>query len=402
VSAHGPGALVIGGDYKSLGIVRSLGRHGVPVWVMCDEHVLASLSRYCHRSLVWPALSERDQVELLTDLARREGLDGWALFPDGDETAALIARNRDTLGTHYRLSIVAGWDDLRWSYDKRLTYELAARLGVDHPVTRYPRDRDEVLSFDGAFPAILKPAIRPVLNRFTIAKAWPADDAETLAARYDEARTLLDPSLIMIQSLVPGDGRSQLSFAALCRAGRPVAWLTARRSRQWPMDFGRASTYVETIDEPEVERAARRVLEALHFDGLVEIEFKRDARDGTLRLLDINPRVWGWHTLGRRAGVDFPYLLWRMMRGEDVPETRGRPGVRWVRALTDVPVAWGEIRAGRMSPRAYLASLRGPIEYAVLAADDPLPALLEIPASLRLAASRRATASGARAARGVV
>jgi predicted ATP-grasp superfamily ATP-dependent carboligase len=55
-----------------------------------------------------------------------------------------------------------------------------------------------------------------------------------------------------------------------------------------------------------------------------------------------------------------------------------------------------------MSPRAYLASLRGPIEYAVLAADDPLPALLEIPASLRLAASRRATASGARAARGVV
>ena len=396
------GALVLGGDYKSLGIVRSLGRHGIPVWVMCDDHVLAGLSRYCGRRLIWPALPERDQVAMLLDLARHERLDGWTLFPDGDETAALIARNRDALAQRYRLSILADWETLRWAYDKRLTYELAARIGVDHPVTRYPRDRDDVLAFDGTFPAILKPAIRPVLNRFTIAKAWRADDATTLAARYDEASALLDPSLIMVQSLVAGDGASQLSFAALCRAGTPIAYLTARRARQWPMDFGRASTYVETIDAPDVEMAARRVIDALRFDGLVEIEFKRDARDGSLKLLDINPRVWGWHTLGRRAGVDFPYLLWRLLHGERVLETRGRAGVRWVRALTDVPVVWREMRAGRMSPLAYLASLRGPIECAVLAADDPMPALLEVPATLRVALSRRAAVPGARPARGVV
>ena len=154
------------------------------------------------------------------------------------------------------------------------------------------------------------------MNRFTIAKAWRVEDRAALAALYDEAAALIDPDLIMIQELVPGGGECQLSYAALCREGRPLASLVAQRTRQWPMDFGRASTYVETVEAADVEECARRVLAALRFDGIVEIEFKRDTRDGRLKLLDINPRVWGWHTLGRRAGVDFPYLLWRMMEGE--------------------------------------------------------------------------------------
>src|SRR5947209_202257 len=93
----------------------------------------------------------------------------------------------------------------------------------------------------------------------------------------------------------------------------------------------------------------------------------------------------------RPTGVDFPYLLWRMTTGASVPEVRGRSGVRWVRALTDLPTAFGEIRAGRLSVAAYLSSLRGPIEFAILATDDPVPALIELPAALYLA-WRRASA----------
>jgi len=199
-----------------------------------------------------------------------------------------------------------------------------------------------------------------------------------------------DPGAIMIQEIIPGDGETQLSYAALCRAGEPIACLVARRTRQWPMDFGRASTFVETIEAPEVEEPAQRILRALRFDGIVELEFKRDLRDGRLKLLDINPRVWGWHTLGRGAGVDFPYLLWQMMHGALFPEVlRGSAGVRWVRALTDVPTAIGEIRKRRLSILAYLSSLQAPIEFAVLAPDDPLPALLELPGAAYLVWRRR-------------
>ena len=388
------GALVIGGDYKSLGIVRSLGRRGVRVRVLRDDHLLASASRYAERSYRWRGAQEQERVGYLLDLARTDDLDGWALFPGDEEPAAMIARNRDALVARYRLSVLAPWETLRWAHDKRLTYRLAGDLGIDHPRTWYPRGREDVLAFDGLFPAILKPAYRPELNRFTLAKAWLAEDARALADRYDEACANIDPSLVMIQERIPGGGECQFSFAALCRDGRPLASVVARRTRQWPRDFGRASTYVETIDAPEVEEVARAVLAALRFAGLVEVEFKRDPRDGRLKLLDINPRAWGWHTLGARAGVDFAYLLWRMLNGEDVPELRGRPGVRWVRALTDVPQAIAEIRAGRLSLPRYLLSLGGPIEFAVLAPDDPLPALVELPATAYLAWKRRASTRG--------
>ena len=333
----GQGAVVLGSDYKALGIVRSLGRHGIPVWVLRDEHSLANWSRYTRRSVAWPSVSEADRVAFLLDLGRNHALDDWALFPTDDETAALLARNRDELSERYLLT-VAEWQALRWAYDKRLTYRLASELGIDHPLTRFPHDSDDVRCFDGRYPAILKPAIRADANRFTTSKAWPAGDNASLVARYEAACALVDPRLIMIQEQIPGDGDAQLSYAALCSDGTPIASLVARRTRQWPMDFGRASTYVETIEAPDVERNATRLLDALRFDGIVEIEFKRDARDGRLKLLDINARVWGWHSLGRRAGVDFPYLLWQLVNGERIVALRGRPGVRWVRALTDIPV----------------------------------------------------------------
>ena len=387
----GVGALVIGGDYRSLGVVRSLGRHGIRVWVLRDDHHVAQWSRFCERSLPWPEdYDERGKVAYLLDLARRNELDGWTIFPTQDETAALIARNRDALGAHYRLSILAPWETLQCAYDKRLTYRLADRVGVTHPRTWYPRDRNDIVAFDGTFPVIIKPAISGLPNPLSVAKAWPANDRQTLASRYDEACALIDPSLIMVQEVVPGGGENQFSFAALCRDGQPLASLVARRSRQWPIDFGRASTYVETIDGPAVEALAARLLGELRFTGLVEVEFKRDPRDGAQKLLDINPRVWGWHTLGARAGVDFAYLLWRMMAGATISPVRGRAGVRWVRALTDVPTAIGEVAAGRLSLRDYFLSLRRPVEFAVLATDDPLPALVEIPATLLLAWKRRA------------
>jgi D-aspartate ligase len=383
------GALVIGGDYKSLGVVRSLGRHGIPVWVLKDDHSLATWSRYCERSLPWPASTEAEQVEYLIELARRHALDGWSLFPTGDESAAMLARNREALAEHFRVTVLTSWQTLRLAYDKRFTYRLASEFGIDHPVTLYPRDAEDVCAYDGPYPVILKPATRPEMNRFTIAKAWPASDGATLLARYTEACQLIDPGLIMIQELIPGDGEGQLSYAALCRGGEPVASLVARRTRQWPMDFGRASTYVESIDDAEVEEQARRFLAALRYDGIVEIEFKRDARSGRLKLLDVNPRVWGWHSLGARTGVDFPYLLWRTVNGMPITPARGRPGVRWVRALTDVPTAFGLLRSGRLALSAYAASLRGPIEFAVLAADDPMPAVVEVPNAAYLAWSRR-------------
>jgi predicted ATP-grasp superfamily ATP-dependent carboligase len=200
-----------------------------------------------------------------------------------------------------------------------------------------------------------------------------------LLTRYDEASALLSPENLIVQEIVPGGGEAQFSYAALCKDGCSLASLVARRTRQFPRDFGQLSTYVETVDEPEIIEPAERLLAALRFTGLVEVEFKRDPRNGQFKVLDINPRVWGWHTLSRRAGVDFPYLLWLLASGKPVPRLRGRAGERWVHLTADLRMAIEEIVRGRLSLLDYLRSIRGPLESAIFSWDDPLPGLLDLP-----------------------
>jgi D-aspartate ligase len=373
------GALVIGGNLNGLSIARSLGRRGVPVWIATPPDIkLASYSRYALRTLPWPEGKYEVQAAYLSGLADRYNLDQWVLFPTSDESAALLSKFHATLSSRFRVSTPA-WDVLRWAYDKRLTYRLAAEQQVDYPSTIYPASEVALQAVACAFPAILKPATHAVVNRFTADKAWPVANRDELLARYRNARDLVPPDLILVQELIPGGGESQFSYAALCCDGQPIASLTARRTRQYPIDFGYSSSFVETLDIPEIVAPSRRLLAAIRYTGLVEIEYKFDARDGRYKLLDINPRLWTWSPLGGRAGVDFPYLLWQMMLGESVPWQTGRVGARWVRMSTDFPAAIHLMLGGLLSPRAYLRSLRCPLEFALIASDDPLPGLLDLP-----------------------
>jgi predicted ATP-grasp superfamily ATP-dependent carboligase len=370
-------------------VVRSLGRRGIPVWVArSDEHRVACSSRYARRSLDWPAGGELCQADHLLTLARRHRLDGWALFPTCDETALMLSRNRELLERRF-LVAAPSVRAMEAAYDKRVTHALATELGVPQPRTSFPASREEVEALECDFPVILKPAFKHESNRFTAAKAWPAASREELLARYDEAVGLVPPGVLMVQEFVPGTGGGQLSYAALCVEGAPIASASAVRLRQQPMDFGKASSYVETIEDGEAATAARRLLGALRFDGLVEVEFKRDARDGLPKLLDLNARVWGWHTLCARAGVDFPWLQWELVHGRAPRPVRARPGVRWMRMSTDLPTSASEVLAGRMGLRSYLRSFRPPLTGAIFAADDLWPAAVDLPFLALLAARRR-------------
>ena len=374
------GALVIADHYRGLAVVRSLGRQGIPVCTLePDFEGMASASRYSRESLRWPAGDDQEQLDYLFTLAARDRFDGWTLFATSDEPTMLVARHHAALSSRFRLT-VPPWDVLRWAYDKRLTYRLAADSGVDHPRTFYPTTREELSKLNLTFPVILKPAFKKQLNRFTRDKAWRVDDGQTLAARYTEAVELVGSDAVMVQELISGGGEAQFSYAALCSEGRTLASVIARRTRQYPVEFGRSSSFVETVDQPAIEEPARHLLAAMRYTGLVEVEFKYDQSDGRYKLLDVNPRAWTWQELCAAAGVDLPYLLWRSVRGEHVPDLRGRPGVRWVRLSTDVAAASTEMLRGRLSPGAYLRSLNGPLKFAAFAADDPMPALLRVPA----------------------
>jgi predicted ATP-grasp superfamily ATP-dependent carboligase len=168
--------------------------------------------------------------------------------------------------------------------------------------------------------------------------------------------------------------------------------LTARRERQHPHEFGRAATYVETVDVPEIEPLAERFLQAIDFYGLVELEFKRDPRDGQYKLLDVNARTWGFHILGAAAGVDYPYLLFADQIGMPVTASRARAGVGWLRLIADLPTAFLHLARRDFGVRQYLGSLRRARVESVFATDDLLPFFVELatlPGAIRRAAGER-------------
>jgi D-aspartate ligase len=374
-----PGAVVVGGDYQGLAIVRSLGRRGIDVVVIDDECSISRHSRYVSGSLRVHDLSDDEHtVQALLELARRRAVDGWVVYPTREETVAALSRRREQLAERFRIP-TPPWAVTKWAWDKRNTYLRAAEVGIPAPRMWLVSGEDELGKIDGQPPFVIKPAIKERFFYATKCKAWRADTREELARRFREAATLVGAEEVVVQEMIPGDGRTQLGYCAFFKDGRASASMVVRRLRQHPVEFGRASTFVQTVELAELEEMSVRFLRSIDYYGLVELEYKYDERDDQTKLLDVNARTWGYHSLGQRAGVDFPYLLYADQVGLSAPDgIRARPGLSWIRLATDVPTAAGELAQRQLGWRAYLRSLRASNVESVFSRDDPFPGLAEL------------------------
>ena len=376
---HTVGAVVIGGDYQGLGIVRSLGRRGVPVCVVDDEHSISRYSRYSKRFVRLPDLrDQRKAVDGLLEIGKRFGLEGWVLYPTREELVAALSHHRAELSQVFRVP-TADWQSVKWAWDKRNTYRLAQELDIPTPVTYCPESIDQLGEIDSLTPPFaIKPAIKEHFVYATKAKAWRADSHSELRTRFQKASEIAGDREIMVQELIPGGGKQQFSYCAFFRNGEAVGKMVVRRRRQHPLLFGRASTYVETVNVPLLEELSERFLRAIDYYGLVELEYKLDPRDSQYKLLDVNARTWGYVSLGAHAGVDFSYMLYSDQIGLPVSLSQSRAGLAWVRAITDLPAAALAILSGDTKLKSYLASLSNCNVEAVFSARDPLPGLAEV------------------------
>jgi D-aspartate ligase len=372
------GALVIGGDHSGLGIVRSLGQRGIPVCVVDDQLSVSFFSHYTSRFVqVKDLRDERKTVEAVLEVGRRFGFRNWVLFPTRDETVAAFSRHRAELSEFFRVP-TPDWDTVKWAWNKKNTYELAGKLNIPCPQTFNPQSEDELEALRAKLPLAVKPAVKENFFYATGAKAWRAQTIDELRQIYRKATRFISSQEILVQQIIPGDGSRQVSYCAFFCNGQTHGSLVARRARQHPREFGRAATYVETIELPFIEELSQRFLKAIDYYGLVEFEFKHDPRDGEYKLLDVNARSWGFHSLGSAAGVDFSYMLYADQIGEPMPPCRAKPGIGWLRLLTDVPTAISGILNSHISLGDYLASLRKTRVESVFCRKDPLPSIAEI------------------------
>ena len=372
------GAVIIGGDFHGLGIIRSLGRHGVPLCVVDDEYSIGRFSKYTTFTVRSPNLrDEIKTVEFLLEMGHRMKLNGWVLFPTRDEHVAAFSRHKEALSEFFCVP-TACWEIAKWAWNKRNTYSLAQKLGIPIPQTWCPRTVEDIDAIDAEFPLAIKPSVKEDFFYATKAKAWRVENREQLKEMFRRASGHVGANEVLIQEIIPGDGTTQFSSCVFMKDGAALGSMEAQRWRQHPPEFGRAATFVESIDLPIAKEMTLKFLRAIDYYGLAEVEYKLDHRDGKYKLLDVNARTWGFHALGAQAGVDFPYLLYADQVGAPVQSARGRAGVGWIRMVTDLPTSFAGICAGRLGTGAYLRSLRDFSIESVFSSEDLLPTLAEI------------------------
>ncbi|WP_299732098.1 ATP-grasp domain-containing protein [Devosia sp.] len=370
------GAIILGGSYGSLAVARSFGRQGIRVSYFSAVRSVAQYCRYVTHHVPWQGPGDLKALDALFAAADRLGMNGWLLLPSGDAEVQFVARNFDALSERFVL-VTQDWAALEPLNNKAQLYRLADTLGIDYPRVHVDEVVDRPAS-EIRFPVVIKPSSTEKSNPLTKAKAWKAESAAEYVEKYALATQYMGKGGFVVQELIPGDGESQFSYAGLWNHGVEVCGLTARRSRQFPAEFG-TSPFVETSEQPRVLAEAQALLKAVHYHGLVEVEFKLDARDDRLKLLDVNTRIWAWIGLGAAAGLDFPVLAAAVATATLPTDVKASYGASWVRAVPNALSLLQSLqRTGNLGYAAgrSLSPFAGP---AIFAFDDPVPALLELP-----------------------
>jgi predicted ATP-grasp superfamily ATP-dependent carboligase len=146
-----------------------------------------------------------------------------------------------------------------------------------------------------------------------------------------------------------------------------------RRIRDWPQRFGNGCL-IESVYEPELEEITTRLIKKIGYHGIVDVEFKKDARDDSFKIIEINPRCWMQNSFPTRCGINFPYMAYMDAIGKDFEkQIYNGKHIKWLFMPQDVLSILQLIRQGDLTFKNCIKSLQGSKEYGIFSSDDPLP-----------------------------
>jgi predicted ATP-grasp superfamily ATP-dependent carboligase len=369
--------VALGFHCGGLGVARSLGRLGVRVHgVDGDADAPGFASRYCRSGHVWDyqGAPAADTVAFLDDLGRKVG--PAVLIPTTDPAAQLIADHADDLEARFTFARVAP-EVVHALVDKREVFRMARQAGVPTPPVMLPRSLDEVARFlaDITFPVLLKAIDPGRLERRTGHRLFVAHTSDEVLRRYAEWEDATAPNL-MLQEYIPGGDDSVWVFNGVFNErSECIAAFTGQKLRQHPSEAG-AVSLGRYAPNPEIVRLTADFTRALRFRGILDIDYRFDARDGQYKLLDPNPRVGSsFRLFVDQQGMDVARLLYLDLTGQPISLAPMRVDRKWIYEDRDIETSLERLLDGTLTLRGWLTSLRGVEECAWYAGDDLRPFL---------------------------
>lgn len=370
-----PPAIVLGGGPIAVPVTRSLASAGVRVTALGTSTDPVGHSRACAEFV---DLGSGDGVQdrwlsWLTD--RRQT--GAVVLPCNDDALELSARHRETLFELGYRPAELDPDVTLAMLDKDRTYELARRIGVPAPRTAVFRPGDDVSVADGIrLPCAIKPRHSHLFARhFGLrTKAFHAHDHDELAAHLERLGAL---GLEMILTeIIPGaEDAFQSFYGYFDDRGEPLLQATKQKLRQYPPHFGLATYHMMSRD-PEAMAVGMRFCQGVKLRGIGVVEFKRDSRDGALKLMECNARCTAATELVRHAGIDLAWLAYERALGRSVTPVRDyRVDVRMWHPIEDMRSAVALRKEGKLTAGRWLVSLLHRQHFPIWSWRDPLPSI---------------------------
>jgi len=376
-------AIVIEGHANGLGLLRALGSKGVDTYLVDkNKYNLGRYSRFCKGFFSIPKDDYNDHkrfVNFLEELKKKLKLDRPIIFPTHDDQVFVLSKYKKRLEKNFIVS-VPDWEVTEKCYNKVLTSKIAKEIDIPIPKSFFIKDGTtlEEINKSVDYPCIIKPGIMHEFYEKSGKKAFKVHNFGEMKEKFREASSITDPENLIIQDIIPGGPENLYSYGCFFKDGYDVASLLKISRRQVPMDFG-TSTYVEKAYSDEVTEMSKKLLDHIDYNGLCEVEFKKDPRDGEFRFFEINPRPWKWHSLFLANGINVPYILYKDMIGEDIERYSQDDidDIKWIDIYTDLYISVSEILKGRMSFKEYVSSLKCKKTFAVYQKDDIMPFVME-------------------------
>jgi len=297
---------------KTLAVVRSLGKKGIEVTVGENTRFATSLfSKYATKRVIYPSSRTKPDVfvEFLINELKQDPYD--ILFPMEEDTLLLIAKNKDRFSRLTYL-LIPDCEKIEFARNKKNIIQKAQELDIPCPKTWFIEDIDEVerIAKEVQYPAVIKPQVS--FGSYGIKRVR---NEKELVSKYKEAHRVYP--LPLIQEFIPQKGEAFGVSALFNKDSELRAVFVHKRLREYPVTGG-PSTLRESVKNPKIQELGLRLLKALNWIGVAMVEFKVDPRDGEPKLMEINPRFWGSLQLAILSGVDFPYLIYRMVKEGDI------------------------------------------------------------------------------------
>ncbi len=373
-------ALVCG----EIGLIRSLGRVGVPVYAgsYYKDHI-AFYSRYVKKRLHFePSLSHRF-VEQLVGLGKSEK-HKMVFFSDDDRVILTFSQNRNELEPYYHFNLpdASVVDAL---LDKRKFAALAEEHNLPVPRSFIPASADEVERTGSRleFPVIVKPAHKdywwdPKFLQLIgpYRKAIVCHDLNSLTELYGKVAQI-NPAVV-VQEYVEGDDNDLYSVNIyICSNSDKLGYFIGHKERVYPIHAGIA-TVVETIRNDEVGRLALDIAKELGLKGHVNIQFKRDSRTGEYKIMEMHARNSLWAYLGTASGLNLTAMAYRDMLGLSNPEVPvPHYGTKWIDFNKDLKALFDYRKAGELKTSTWLKAYRGRKAFHIHSLRDPMPFFMD-------------------------